>query len=181
VAYAKKNPGTLDYGSAGTASAGHLAMEYLKLVTGMFLTHIPYRGTGPQLTDLLAGRTHATSAGLPALLPHIRSGKLRAIAVGTAQRLSQLPDVPTVAEMGFKDFETSQWYGILAPAGTLRDIVKRLQEESLKALKSNAVTERFTADGAGGGGGPPEEFAAYIGQQQKIWSDIVKRASIKPD
>jgi tripartite-type tricarboxylate transporter receptor subunit TctC len=115
------------------------------------------------------------------MLPHIRAGKLRASAVGTAQRLSQLPDVPTVAEMGYKDFETSQWYGILAPAGTLRDIVKRLQEESLKALKSNAVTERFTADGAGGGGGPPEEFAAYIGQQQKIWSDIVKRASIKPD
>ena len=181
VAYAKKNPGKLNYGSAGNASAGHLAMEYLKLVTGMFMVHIPYRGTGPQLTDLLAGRTQASSAGLPAMLPHIRAGKLRAIAVGTAQRLSQLPDVPTVAEMGYKDVETSQWYGILAPAGTPRDIVKRLQEESLKALKSNAVTERFTADGAGGGGGPPEEFAAYIGQQQKIWSDIVKRASIKPD
>lgn len=181
VAYAKKNPGKLNYGSAGNASAGHLAMEYLKLVTGMFMVHIPYRGTGPQLTDLLAGRTQASSAGLPAMLPHIKAGKLRAIAVGTAQRLSQLPEVPTVAEMGYKDFETSQWYGILAPAGTPRDIVKRLQEESLKALKSNAVTERFTADGAGGGGGPPEEFAAYIGQQQKIWSDIVKRASIKPD
>ena len=181
VAYAKKNPGKLNYGSAGNASAGHLAMEYLKLVTGIFMVHIPYRGTGPQLTDLLAGRTQASSAGLPAMLPHIKAGKLRAIAVGTAQRLSQLPDVPTVAEMGYKDFETSQWYGILAPAGTPRDIVKRLQEESLKALKSNAVTERFTADGAGGGGGPPEEFAAYIGQQQKIWSDLVKRASIKPD
>ena len=181
VAYAKKNPGKLDYGSAGNASAGHLAMEYLKLVTGMFLTHIPYRGTGPQLTDLLAGRTHATSAGLPALLPHIKSGKLRAIAVGTAQRIAALPDVPTVAEMGYKDFETSQWYGILAPAGTPRDIVKRLQEESLKALKSNAVTARFANDGAVGGGGPPEEFAAFIANQQKIWSDIVKRASIKPD
>ena len=181
VAYAKKNPGKLNYGSAGNASAGHLAMEYLKLVTGMFMVHIPYRGTGPQLTDLLAGRTQASSAGLPAMLPHIKSGRLRAIAVGTAQRLPQLPDVPTVAEMGFKDFETSQWYGILAPAGTPRDVVKRLQEESLKALKSNSVTERFTADGAAGGGGPPEEFAAYIAKQQKIWSDIVKRAGIKPD
>ena len=181
VAHVKKNPGKLNYGSAGNASAGHLAMEYLKLVTGMFMVHIPYRGTGPQLTDLLAGRTQASSAGLPAMLPHIKSGKLRAIAVGTAQRLPQLPDVPTVAEMGFKDFETSQWYGILAPAGTPREVVKRLQEESLKALKSNSVTERFTADGAGGGGGPPEEFAAYIAKQQKIWSDIVKRAGIKPD
>jgi len=181
VAYVKKNPGKLNYGSAGNASAGHLAMEYLKLVTGMFITHIPYRGTGPMLTDLLAGRTQATSAGLPALIPHIKSGKLKAIAVGTAQRLAQLPDVPTVAEMGFKDFETSQWYGILAPAGTPKDVVKKLQEESLKALKSNSVTERFASDSAVGGGGPPEEFAAYIGQQQKIWADIVKRAGIKPD
>ena len=181
VAYVKKNPGKLDYGSAGNASAGHLAMEYLKMVTGMFITHIPYRGTGPQLTDLLAGRTQATSAGLPALLPHIRAGKLRAIAVGTAQRIPALPDVPTVAEMGFKDFETSQWYGILAPAGTPRDIVKRLQEESLKALRSSSVTSRFANDGATGGGGPPEEFAAFIAQQQKTWSDIVKRAGIKPD
>lgn len=181
VAYAKKNPGKLNYGSAGNASAGHLAMEYLKLVTGMFMTHIPYRGTGPQLTDLLAGRTQASSAGLPALLPHIKSGKLRAIAVGTPQRLPALPDVPTVAEMGFKDFETSQWYGILAPAGTPPDIVKRLQEESLKALKSNSVTERFASDSAVGGGGPPSEFAAYIAQQQRIWKEIVKRASIKAD
>lgn len=181
VAYVKKNPGKLNYGSAGNASAGHLAMEYLKLVTGMFITHIPYRGTGPQLTDLLAGRTQASSAGLPALLPHIRSGKLRAIAVGTPQRLPALPEVPTVAEMGYKDFETSQWYGILAPAGTPREIVKRLQEESLKALKSNSVTERFASDSAVGGGGPPEEFAAYIAQQQKIWKEIVTRAGIKPD
>ena len=181
VAYAKKNPGLLNYGSAGNASAGHLAMEYLKLVAGMFITHIPYRGTGPQLTDLLAGRTQASSAGLPALLPHIKSGKLRAIAVGTPQRLPALPDVPTVAEMGFKDFETSQWYGILAPAGTPREVVKKLQEESLKALKSNSVTERFASDSAVGGGGPPEEFAAFIAQQQTIWSQIVKRAGIKPD
>jgi tripartite-type tricarboxylate transporter receptor subunit TctC len=181
VAHVKKNPGKLNYGSAGNASAGHLAMEYLKLVTGMFITHIPYRGTGPMLTDLLAGRTQATSAGLPALIPHIKSGKLKAIAVGTPQRLAQLPDVPTVAEMGFKEFETSQWYGIMAPAGTPRDVVKRLQEESLKALKSNAVTQRFAEDSAVGGGGPPEEFAAFIGKQQKIWKDIVLRAGIKPD
>ncbi len=181
VAYVKKNPGKLNYGTAGNASAGHLSMEYLKLVTGMFITHIPYRGTGPMLTDLLAGRTQASSAGLPALLPHIKSGKLRAIAVGTLKRLPALPDVPTVVEMGFKDFETSQWYGILAPAGTPRDVVKKLQEESLKALKSNTVTARFAEDSAVGGGGPPEEFAAFIAQQQKTWKEIVVRAGIKPD
>ncbi len=181
VAYAKKNPGLLSYGSAGNASAGHLAMEYLKLVTGMFMAHIPYRGTGPQLTDLLAGRTQASSAGMPALGAHIRSGKLRAIAVGTLQRIPALPDVPTVAEMGFKDFETAQWYGILAPAGTPADVVRKIQEESLKALKSSAVTERFATDNAVSGGASSAEFAKFIAREQKIWSDIVKRAGIKPD
>jgi tripartite-type tricarboxylate transporter receptor subunit TctC len=181
VAHVKQNPGKLNYGSAGNASAGHLAMEYLKLVTGMFITHIPYRGTGPAMTDLLAGRTQAFSAGTPALLPHIKTGRLRAIAMGTAQRLPILPDVPTVAEMGYKDFETSQWYGILAPAGTPREIIVKLQEESLKALKSNAVTERFATDSAVGGGGTPAEFAAFIAQQQTIWKEIVQRAGIKAD
>jgi tripartite-type tricarboxylate transporter receptor subunit TctC len=181
VDYAKANPGKLNYGSAGNASAGHLAMEYLKLVTGMYITHIPYRGTGPQLTDLLAGRTQASSAGMPALGAQIRSGKLRAIAVGTQQRIAAMPDVPTVAELGFKDFETSQWYGIHVPAGTPPEIVKRLQEESLKALKSSAVTERFATDNAVGGGGPSSEYAAFIKNEQRIWSDIVKRAGIKPD
>ena len=181
VAYVKKHPGELNYGSAGNASAGHLAMEYLKLVTGMFITHIPYRGTGPQLVDLIAGRTQASSAGLPALGAQIRAGKLRAIAVGTQQRIAAMPDVPTVAEMGYKDFETSQWYGILAPAGTPADIVKKLQEESYKALRSSAVTERFATDNAVAGGGPQKEFVAYIAREQKIWSDIVKRAGIKAD
>ena len=181
VAYAKANPGKLNYGSAGNASAGHLAMEYLKLVTGMYITHIPYRGTGPQLTDLLAGRTQASSAGMPALGAHIRSGKLRAIAVGTQQRIAALPDVPTVAEMGFKDFETSQWYGILAPAGTPPDTVRRLREEAAKALRSSAVTERFATDNAVGGGGPPAEFAAFIGREQAIWKEIVRKAQIKAD
>ncbi len=181
VDYVKKHPGELNYGSAGNASAGHLAMEYLKLVTGMYITHIPYRGTGPQLTDLLAGRTQASSAGLPALGAHIRAGKLRAIAVGTQQRISGLPDVPTVAEMGFKDFETSQWYGILVPAGTPPEVVKKIQEESYKALKSSAVTGRFATDNAIGGGGPSADFAAFIKREQAIWSDIVKRAGIKAD
>jgi tripartite-type tricarboxylate transporter receptor subunit TctC len=181
VAYARKNPGKLNYGSAGNASAGHLAMEYLKLVTGMDITHVACRGTGPQLVDLLSGRTQASSAGLPALSAYIKSGKLRAIAVGTPQRIAQLPEVPTVAEMGYPDFETSQWYGILAPAGTPPEIVRRLQEESAKALRSTAVTERFAADGAVGGGGSPAEFAAYIAREQKIWSDIVKRARIKAE
>jgi tripartite-type tricarboxylate transporter receptor subunit TctC len=181
VAYAKKNPGRINYGSAGNASAGHLAMEYLKLVTGTFMLHIPYRGTGPMMTDLLAGRTQATFTGLPALQPQVKAGKLRALAVGTARRLPAMPEVPTVAEAGHKDFETSQWYGVAVPAGTPAEIVKRLQEECLKALKSNAVTERFASDSAVGGGGPSAEFAAFIKQQQSTWKAIVLRAGIKPD
>jgi tripartite-type tricarboxylate transporter receptor subunit TctC len=181
VAHVKKNPGRLNYGSAGNASAGHLAMEYLKMVTGMFITHIPYRGTGPQLTDLLAGRTQASSAGTPALMPHIRSGKLIAIAVGTAQRIAALPDVPTVQEMGFKNFETAQWYGMHAPVGTPAVIVNRMQEECAKALRSKNLQERFAFDNAEAGGGPSSEYAAYIAKEQKIWKEIVDRSGMRPD
>ena len=189
IRYAKKNPGLLNYGSAGNASAGHLAMEYLKVSTGFFMTHIPYRGTGPQLTDLIAGRTQAGCTGLPAMSAYIKSGRVKAIAVGTQKRISALPDVPTIAESGpalglgktLDNYETSQWYGILAPAGTPPGIIKRIQEESLKALKSSAVTERFASDSAIGGGAPSAEFARFIQSEQKIWKDIVVRAKIKAD
>jgi tripartite-type tricarboxylate transporter receptor subunit TctC len=156
-------------------------MEYLHLVTGVFMPHIPYRGTGPQLTDLLAGRTQASSAGMPALGAHIRAGKLRAIAVGTQKRIPAMPDVPTVAEMGFPNFETSQWYGIHVPAGTPPEIVKRLQEESKKALSSSSVTARFATDNAVAGGYPSADYAKFIAVEQKIWKEIVKRAQIKAD
>lgn len=181
VAHVKKNPGKLNYGSAGNASAGHLAMEYLKMVTGMFITHIPYRGTGPQLTDLLAGRTQASSAGTPALLAHIRAGKLRAIATGTQKRIAALPDVPTVQELGYKNFETSQWYGVHAPAGTPAAIIQRMQEECAKALKSKNVQERFAFDNAEAGGGPASEYASFMTAEQKIWKNIVERTGMKPD
>jgi tripartite-type tricarboxylate transporter receptor subunit TctC len=189
IAYAKKNPGKLSFGSAGNASAGHLSMEYLKLETGIFMLHIPYRGTGPQMTDLLSGRIQMTATGAPAISAHIRSGKLRAIAVGSSSRMKSLPDVPTIAESSkalglgdqLKHFETSQWYGLQAPAGTPPAIIKRLQEESLKALKSSAVTERFANDDAVSGGMPSAEYAAFIAKEQKIWQRIVKKADIKAD
>jgi tripartite-type tricarboxylate transporter receptor subunit TctC len=181
VAVARRRPGQLNYGSAGNGSAGHLAMEYLKLVTGTYITHIPYRGTGPQLVDLLAGRTDCASAGAPALMPHIRTGKLRAIAVGTQQRVPILPDVGTVAEQGYPGFETSQWYGLQVPAGTPEPIVRRLADESAKALRSSAVTERFANDAAVGVGNSPEQYAAFIRAEQKRWSEVVRRAGIKAD
>ena len=181
VAYVKRNPGKLNYGSAGNASAGHLAMEYLKLTTGMFMTHIPYRGTGPALTDLLAGRTQVFSAGTPALLQYIRSGRLRAIATGTPKRLPSLPDVPTVAESGYKGFESVQWYGLMGPGGMPVELVKKIQEECAKALRSPAITERFASEDAVVGGGPAAEFANFILQQQVLWKDVVTRAHIRPD
>jgi len=181
VAYTKKYPGKLNYGSAGNASAGHLAMEYLKLATGIELLHIPYKGTGPALTDLLAGRIQVFSAGTPALLQYIRSGKLRAIATGTPQRIPSLPNLPTVAEQGYKGFESVQWYGIMAPSQTPEGIIKKLQEETYKALRSPAVSERFASEDAVIGGGPSSEFAALITQQQGVWKEVVTKANIKVD
>jgi tripartite-type tricarboxylate transporter receptor subunit TctC len=181
VALAKARPGQLNYGSAGNGSAGHLSIEYLKLVAGIFVTHIPYRGTGPQMVDLLAGRTELGATGAPAALPHVRSGKLRAIAVGSAQRVATLPDVRTVAEQGFPGFETSQWYGLQAPAGTPDAIVRRIADEAGKALRASSVTERFAADAAIAVGNTPEQYAAFVKTEQKRWGEVVKRAGIKPD
>jgi tripartite-type tricarboxylate transporter receptor subunit TctC len=179
IALAKAKPGVLNYGSAGNGSAGHLAMEYLKMVTGINVQHVPYKGTGPMLQDLLGGRTEATSAGTPALLPHIHSGKLRAIAVGTQKRIPALPDVPTVAEMGYPEFETSQWYGVLVAAGTPREIVLRLNAEINKALQSSHVTQRYATDNAVAEIWTPEQFGAFIAKEQARWRDVVRRADIK--
>ena len=182
IALAKAKPGQLNYGSAGNGSAGHLAFEYLKMVTGTDIVHVPYRGTGPQLQDLLGGRLDATSAGTPALLPHIKSGKLRAIAVGTHERIPALPDVETVAEqLGHPDFETSQWYGIIAPAGTPRDVVMKLNVEINKALRSSHVTQRYANDNLSISLGTPEDFAAFIRKEQERWEKVVKKSGMKID
>jgi len=181
VALAKAKPGILTYGSAGNGSAGHLAFEYLKLVTGIDVVHVPYKGTGPQITDLIGGRTDASSAGTPPLMPHIKSGKVRPIAVGMPKRIAALPDVPTVAEQGYKGFETSQWYGLIAPAKTPDAVLKRLHAEAAKAAKSKQVAERFAADNAIAVGNSPAEFAAFIKKEQERWSDVVKKANIKAE
>src|SRR4051812_7830954 len=181
VALAKSRPGEINYGSAGNGSAGHLAMEYLKQVTGMELQHVPYKGTGPNVTDLVAGRTQAASAGTPPLLPHVKAGKLRVIAVGTSKRLHSLPDVPTVAEQGYPGFETSQWYGLNAPAKTPEPVIRRLAEEAAKAAKSSFVLERFKSDDAEAVGSTPAEYAAFIKKEQARWSKVVRTANIKAD
>lgn len=181
VALARKKPGQMNYGSAGNGSAGHLAFEYLKMATNIFVTHVPYRGTGPQLTDLLAGRLEAASVGAPAILQFIKTGRLRCIATGTTERLPQLPDVPTVAEQGFPGFEMTQWYGMLAPASITPPQLAKLSAETMKAVKSPDSMQRLTNDAAEAIGGTPEQFAQFIASEQARWQKVIARANIKPD
>jgi tripartite-type tricarboxylate transporter receptor subunit TctC len=179
VALAKKEPGKLYFGTAGNGSAGHLAIEYLKLVSGIDIQHVPYKGTGPNLIDLVAGRTQFSAAGTPPLLPHVKAGKLRVVAVGTAKRLPVLPDVGTVAEQGYPGFETSQWYGLIGPAGLPEAIVDRLAAESVQAAKSEAVQRQLAADSAEAVGSTPKEFADYIAKEQARWKEVVQKAHVK--
>ncbi len=181
VTYAKSQPGKLNYGSAGNGSAGHLAFEYLKMATGTFVVHVPYRGTGPMLTDLMSGRLQAASVGAPALLQFIKAGKLRCIATGTSSRLPQLPDVPTVAEQGYKGFEMTQWYGLMAPAKWPRANIQKLEAESVKAARSKAVAEKLGQETALAVGNTGAEFDAFIRQEQARWKPVIARAQIKPE
>lgn len=176
---AKKNPGKMNYGSAGNGSAGHLAMEYFKLQSGIDIVHVPYKGTGPMLADLLGGQTEMTFNGIPPIAGQIKGGKLRAVAVGSARRVPSLPDVPTIAESGYPGFETSQWYGILVPAGTPKPIVDRLQKEIASALTHAETTRKITEDGALVVGNTPTEFAAFIKSEEKRWGEVVRRAGVK--
>ena len=181
IALAKAKPGSLNYGSAGNGSAGHLAFEYLKMISDTFVLHVPYRGTGPQLTDLLAGRLDAAAVGAPAILAHVKSGKLRAIATGTKERLALLPDVPTVAESGYPGFEMTQWYGLNAPANMPNDVIAKIADACAKAMKSPLATERLRGDIAQPVGDTPAQYAAFIKTEQARWKLVVTRAKIKAE
>jgi tripartite-type tricarboxylate transporter receptor subunit TctC len=181
VAYAKSKPGQLNYGSAGNGSAGHLAFEYLKMATDTFVLHVPYRGTGAMLTDLMAGRLQAASVGAPALLQFIKAGKLRCIATGTTSRLPQLPEVATVAEQGYKGFEMTQWYGLLAPSKMPLERVERLEKEAMAAARGKAVQDKLSQDTALAIGNTRFEFQSFIQQEQARWKPVIARAQIKPE
>lgn len=182
VALAKAKPGHYAYGSGGNGSAAHITMEYLKMVTGTSFLHIPYRGTAPSVTDLLAGQVSVLFTGVPALLPHIKAGKMRALAVSSPRRIAVLPDVPTVSESGVpgtKDFEADQWYGVVAPPGTPQQIALLLNQHVNRALQSEEVKTRLAAEGAEPAPTTPQAFGQLIAKEIPRWAAVVRRASIK--
>jgi len=181
VAEAKKNPGKLNYGSAGNGSAGHLAMEYFSAEAGLDLVHVPYKGSGPMLTDLIGGQIQATFNGLPSLIGQIKGGTLRPLAIGSAERSKVLPQIPTLSESGYKGFETSQWYGIIVRAGTPQHIIDRLQRDIARALASKEDSKKMLEDGAVLVGDTPARFGAFIKSEQARWARVVEQAKITVD
>jgi tripartite-type tricarboxylate transporter receptor subunit TctC len=182
IRYAKANPGKLNMASSGNGTSIHLAGELFKSMTGTFMTHIPYRGSAPALMDMVAGNMDVMFDNLPSSMVHIKSGKLKALAVTSAQRSAALPDVPTVEEAaGLKGYEASSWFGLLAPAGTPQEIANRIQQEVAKALSTPAVKDKLLAQGAIPGGMTSKEFAHFIDAEIKKWARVVKASGAKVD
>ena len=184
VRVAKGNPGRLNMASSGNGTSIHLAGELFKTMTGTYMVHFPYRGSGPALLDLMGGNMDLMFDNLPSAMPHIKSGRLKALAVTSAVRSAALPDLPTIAEAGgaaLKGYEASSWFGLLAPAGTPKDIVDRIQQETAKAMSSPALKERLQAQGAIPSGITSAEFARYIEAETKKWAGVVKASGAKVD
>lgn len=181
IAYAKANPGKLNFASSGSGTSIHLAGELFKVMAGVQMTHVPYKGSAPAVQDLLGGQVQLMFDNLPSSLPHIKAGKLRALAVTSAQRAPALPDVPTVAEAVLPGFEASSWFGVLAPAGTPAAIVAKLNAEIAKWLASPEAKEKLLSQGANAAGGPPEDFAKHIASETAKWAKVVKESGAKVD
>ena len=181
IALAKAKPGALNFGSGGAGTSNHLAGELFNIVTGARLVHVPYKGVNLAMQDVLSGNVHLVFIGIPAAAPHIKSGRLRALAVVAPQRSAALPEVPTVAEAGLRDFEVTTWYGVLAPAGTPRNVISRLNGELVKVMHSPDMKEKLAAAGSEARTSTPEEFAAYIKSEIAKWGDVIRRAGVKAD
>ncbi len=181
IEYVKSKPGRLSYGSAGQGSLTHLTMELFKQETGLFMLHIPYRGIAPAINDLLGGQTQAMFPGLAAALPHIRSGRMRPLAVTGKARSPQLKDVPTMEEVGFKGFDAMQWYGSVGPAGLPADIVKRLNETQVSVLKSPDLAEKLAGEAVEPWPMTPEQFGQYIRDDIQRWTTLAKARKIQLD
>jgi tripartite-type tricarboxylate transporter receptor subunit TctC len=180
ITLARSKPGLLNYGSGGNGSAAHLATEYLKLQSGTFIVHVPYRGTAPAVTDLVAGQIQLLFTGGPAVIPFVKSGQLRALAVSSTRRLEALPEVPTVAESGYPGFEADQWYGVVAPAGTPADIVGRLNVLINQALGSAELKARLQSEGAIAMPSTSEAWGRHIAREIERWRPVVKAGNIQP-
>jgi len=181
VAAAKAQPGRIAYASSGPGTGGHLAVELLSWMAGIKFTHVPYKGAAPALIDVIGGQVQfMCTSPLPAM-PHVKSGKLRALAMTSAKRSPSAPDIPTVAESGFKGYETGLWYALLAPAGTPRPIISKLHDEMVKVVKSPNVTEQLLAQGAEPVGNSPQELDAYIKTEIERWTKVIAQANIRPD
>jgi len=181
VDYARAHPGKLNFGSSGNGGSTHLAGELFKLMAGIDIVHVPYKGAAPALVDLLAGNVQLMFASMPSAITHVRAGRLRALAVTGAKRSAAVPELPTVAETGLADFETSAWQGIFAPAATPRAIVTRLNSEVVRAVSLPDLRDRLTAEGAEPVANTPEEFAAYLKRELPKWAKVVKAAGIRAD
>lgn len=181
VQLARKYPGKLTFASSGAGGSLHLNAELFKLITGISTLHVPYKGAGPALIEVVGGQVDMMFIALPPTLPHIRSGRLRAIGVGSAQRSPSLPDVPTIAEQGVAGFEVNSHFGILAPGGTSSDIVNKLNAALVQALQSPYVKDRLAASGVEAISGPPDLYAGYIKAEIARWTKVVKQAGIRSD
>ena len=181
IALARAKPGSITYGSGGNGSAAHIAMVAFAMAAGIELEHIPYRGTAPMMTDLIAGTIGATLTGGPPALPPVRAGQLRALGVSSLARLPSAPEIPTIAETALPGFEAVQWYGLVAPAGTPRPIVERLNQECARILTGEKLRPRLAAEGAEASPGTPEAFGAYIASERERWGKVVRAASLKAD
>jgi tripartite-type tricarboxylate transporter receptor subunit TctC len=181
IALAKSKPGKLDYGSGGNGSAAHLATEYFKLKAGVDIQHVPYKGTAPALQDLLGGQIALVITGLPPVLPHAKAGKVRILGVASAQRLKQFPDIPTIAESGVPEYEATQWYGILAPAATPKDLVAKLNRDIVNVLKDPSVADKLAAEGADPVGDSPEHFYAFIRSEIDLWGKVIRATGAKAE
>jgi tripartite-type tricarboxylate transporter receptor subunit TctC len=181
IDHVKKNPGRLSYGSAGQGSLTHLTMELFKQQIGAFMLHIPYRGIAPAFTDLLGGQTQAMFPGLAAALPHLRSGRVRALAVTGKTRSDQLKDVPTLEESGFKGFDAIQWYGSVGPAGIPADVVRHLNETQVAVLKDPDLRERLAVEAVEPMPMTPEQFGQYIRADIQRWTALAKAKNIHLD
>jgi tripartite-type tricarboxylate transporter receptor subunit TctC len=181
IKLAKEKPGRINYGSSGAGTSVHLCMELFKSMTGTFMTHIPYKGSAPVVTDLIAGQVDVMFDNLPNVIQHVRGGRMKALAVSSLKRSPAAPDVPTVAESGVPGFDVPVWFGVLAPAGTPREVIQRLNADITKIINSPDVTDKFQKQGVEPKPGTPEQFGDLVKSEVARWAKVIKDAGIKSE